>query len=235
MSYNTEHFRRYINREFWISNYEEIIKTGFDFPRIFIACIKSDYKVDREKLDKLLKKYCPNPQDYEYYSLLKLIEFTEEFSEFKDLLNPFALEYKNSVALIFSRTPRHWGLRGDPYFWTYLEERFIKSSIPFEDIDIFEKIIRKVYFNLSGEQIGEKAYIKEFAHGGMSSGTVSDFWLDYIILLKYRLIKLNNEYYLSHDEHSKVIHKPEKIIKMTNSTLNGIIERYDELLRFYDL
>ena len=36
MSYNTEHFRRYINREFWISNYEEIIKTGFDFPRISI-------------------------------------------------------------------------------------------------------------------------------------------------------------------------------------------------------
>ena len=136
------------------------------------------------------------------------------------------------MALIFSKTPKYWGLRGDPYFWTYLEERFIKSSIPFENINIFEDIIRKEYFRLSSKQIGEEAYIDDFSHGGMSSGTVSDFWLDYIPLLKYRLVKLNNEYYLSHDEHSKVIHKPEKIIRMTRWTLNDIIKRYDEPLRF---
>lgn len=48
MGYQSEHFSRYINFEFWIDNYEEIIKTGFDFPRLFISCIMQDY-ANREK------------------------------------------------------------------------------------------------------------------------------------------------------------------------------------------
>lgn len=231
--YNDEHFIRYVNLEYWRDNYEEIIKTGFEFPKIFIFSIKHNCSVDNEKRDTLLKKYYPNPQEEnEYYPLLKLIEFTDKYPEFKDLVKPFALKYPNSVALIFSRVPRHWGLRGDPYFWTYLEERFIKVSIPLDDPNLFEDIIRKEYFRLSRKQIGEEAYIKQFAHGGMSSGSISDLWLDYIPLLKYRLIKLNNEHYLKHGEHSKTIHKPEKIIKMTRWTLDSIIERYDEPLWF---
>ena len=93
------------------------------------------------------------------------------------------------------------------------------------------KIIQKNYFNLSGgKRSGDEAYIKEFAHGGMSSGTVSDLWLDYISLLKYRLIQLNNDYYLNHKEYSKVIHKSEKIIKMTRWRLDTLLERYDDFL-----
>ena len=38
-------------------NYGEIIKIGFDFPKIFISCIKHDYGVDSEKRNKLLGKY----------------------------------------------------------------------------------------------------------------------------------------------------------------------------------
>ena len=118
--YNEEHFIRYVNLEYWRDNYEEIIKTGFEFPKIFISCIKHDYSVDNERRDTLLKKYYPNPQEEnEYYPLLKLIEFTDNYPEFRDLVKPFALNYPNSVALIFSKTPRYWGLRGDPYFWTY--------------------------------------------------------------------------------------------------------------------
>lgn len=232
--YNEEHFIRYVNLEYWRDNYEDIIKTGFEFPKIFISCIKHDYSVDNERKDTLLKEYYPNPQEEnEYYPLLKLIEFIDNYPEFGDLVKPFALNYPNSIALIFSRVPRRWGLRGDPYFWTYLEERFIKVSIPLNDTHLFENIIRKEYFRLSRKQIGEEAYIKEFAHGGMSSGSISDFWLDYIPLLKYRLIKLNNKYYSNRNAHSKIIHKPEKIIKMTRDTLFNIIERYDEELRFY--
>lgn len=232
--YNEEHFIRYVNLEYWRENYEDIIKTGFEFPKIFISCIKHDYSVDNEKRDTLLKKYYPNPQEEnEYYPLLKLIGFTNKYPEFRDLVKPFALNYPNSVALIFSRVPRRWGLRGDPYFWTYLEERFITTIIPFKKITFLEKIIQKEYFNLSGgKRIGEEAYIKEFAHGGMSSGSISDLWLDYIPLLKYRLIKVNNDYYSKHGEHSKTIHQPEKIIKMTRWTLDSIIERYDEPLWF---
>ena len=146
------------------------------------------------------------------------------------IAKPFALNYPNSVALIFSKTPRYWGLRGDPYFCTYLEERFFKLPLPVDNIDILDKIIIKEYYKLSGgKRIGEEAYIKEFAHGGMSSGSISDLWLDYMPLLKYRLIKLNNNYYLNHNEYSKVIHKPQKAIRMTSWSLDRILERYDEL------
>ena len=232
--YYEEHFIRYVNLEYWRDNYEEIIKTGFDFPKIFISCVKHDYQVDNEKRDKLIKKYYPNPEtEEEYYPLLKLIKFTEQYEEFKDLIKPFALTYPNCVALIFSRTPRYWGLRGDPYFWTYLEERFIKSPIPVANISILEKIIIKEYYELSGgKRIGEEAYIKEFAHGGMSSGSISDLWLDYIPLLKYRLIKLNNIYYSNHQEYSKRIPRPEKILRMTRWRLDTLLERYDEPLWF---
>jgi len=234
LDYYEEHFIRYVNLEYWRDNYEEIIKTGFDFPKIFISCVKHDYQVDCEKRDNLIKKYYPNPEtEDEYYPLLKLIKFTKQYGEFKDLINPFALKYPNSVALVFSRTPRYWGLRGDPYFWIYLEERFFKIPLPVENVDILNKIIIKEYYELSGgKRIGEEAYIKEFAHGGMSSGSVSDFWLDYIPLLKYRLIKLNNIYYSNHNEYSKRIHKPEKTLKMTRWRLDTLLERYDEPLYF---
>ena len=227
--YDEEHFIRYVNLEYWKDNYEEILKTGFEFPKISISCIKHYYDVDNEKRDKLLKKYYPNhKKENEYYPLLKLIEFTEKYPEFKDLVKPFALNYPNSVALIFSKTPRYWGLRGDPYFWIYMEEQFIKASIPFK-VNFLGKIIQKNYFELSGgKRIGDESYIKEFAHGGMSSGSVSDLWLDYIPLLKYRLIQLNNKYYLNHKEYSKEIHKPEKIIRMTRWGLDTLLERYDE-------
>ncbi len=42
-------------------NYEGIIKTGFDFPRIFISCIMQDY-VDREKITQLLDTHYTIPQ-----------------------------------------------------------------------------------------------------------------------------------------------------------------------------
>ena len=61
MEYQSEHFRRYINFEFCRKNYEGIIKTGFDFPRIFISCIMQDY-VDREKITQLLDTHYTIPQ-----------------------------------------------------------------------------------------------------------------------------------------------------------------------------
>lgn len=233
MGYQSEHFRRYINFEFWRENYEEIIKTGFDFPRIFISCIMQDY-TNREKITKLLDTYYTIPKkEDEYYPLLKLKKFTEEYSEFNDLLKPCISSYENSVALIFTKPSSSWGLRGDPYFWMYLEKLFIGIPLP-RDINEFEDIIRFKFHRLSGgKRIGERAYIKEFAHGGMSSGTVSEIWLDLIPLLKYRLIKLNNNYYLNHGEDSKIIEKPEKIIKTRKMSINEILENYDKPLRIW--
>lgn len=104
--YSTEHFYRYINCEYWGNNYKDIIKTRFDFPKMFIALIESDYRINSEKRKQLLDTYYPNPQnESEYYPILKLIEFTEKYPEFKDLIKPCVLKYPNSVALIFSRMP----------------------------------------------------------------------------------------------------------------------------------
>lgn len=230
MSYQSEHFRRYINFEFVRENYEEIIKTRFNFPRIFISCIMHDYHVDREKIKQLLKIYYTIPQkEDEYYPLLKLKEFTEEYPEFNDLLKPCTSSYENSVALIFTKPSSSWGLRGDPYFWMHLEERVKNIQIPIEDINIIDKIIIKEFYELSdGKRIGQEAYIKGFAHGGMSSGMVSEIWLDLMPLLKYRLIKLNNNYYSNHGEDSKIIENPEKIIKTRNMSFDEILERYDK-------
>lgn len=61
----------------------------------------------------------------------------------------------------------------------------------------------------------------------MSSGSVSEVWLDLIPLLKYRLIKLNNEYYSTHGEHSKIIENPKELIKTTDMSLNEILDFYD--------
>lgn len=233
MGYQSEHFRRYINFKFWRENYEGIIKTGFDFPRIFISCIMQ-YHVDSEKITQLLDTYYTIPQkEDEYYPLLKLKKFVENYPEFKNLLKPCTLNYEKSVALIFSKPSSSWGLRGDPYFWMYLEELFISTSLPM-DINDFEDIIRFKYHRLSGgKKVGERAYIREFAHGGMSSGTVSGIWLDLIPLLKYRLIKLNNKYYLNHGENSKIIQNPERIIKTKNLSFYEILETYDKQLRIW--
>ena len=234
MGYQSEHFSRYINFEFWRENYEGIIKTGFDFPRQFISCIMQDYG-NREKITKLLDTYYTIPQkEDEYYPLLKLKEFTEEYPEFKDLLKPCTSDYVNSVALIFTKPSSSWGLRGDPYFWMYLEERFKNISVPLEDFEFIDKFIIKEYYELSdGKRIGEEAYIRGFAHGGMSSGMVSGIWLDLIPLLKYRLIKLNNKYYLDHGESSKIIENPEKIIKTRNKSFDEILDTYDKPLRIW--
>lgn len=233
MGYQSEHFRRYINFEFWRENYEEIIKTGFDFPRIFISCIMQDY-TNREKITKLLDTHYTIPKkEDEYYPLLKLKKLTEEYPEFNDLLKPCISNYEDSVALIFTKPSSSWGLRGDPYFWMYLEKLFIGISLPM-DINEFDDIVRFKFHRLSGgKRIGERAYIREFAHGGMSSGTVSEIWLDLIPLLKYRLIKLNNNYYLNHGEDSKIIKSPEIIIKTTNMNFNEILETYDKPLRIW--
>ena len=233
MGYQSEHFRRYINFEFWRENYEEIIKTGFDFPRIFISCIMQDY-TNREKITKLLDTYYTIPKkEDEYYPLLKLKKFTNEYPEFKDLLKPCTSSYENSVALIFTKPSSSWGLRGDPYFWMYLEKLFIGIPLPM-DINEFDDIVRFKFHRLSGgKRIGERAYIREFAHGGMSSGTVSEIWLDLIPLLKYRLIRLNTNYYLNHGEDSKIIKSPEIIIKTTNMNFNEILETYDKPLRIW--
>ncbi len=92
---------------------------------------------------------------------------------------------------IFEEKPKSWGFRGDPYFWDYLKER--AESMDLISPDELEKWIKEEYFSVSGKALTDKymdfAVVKQFAHGGMSSGGVDNqWWIDTgIPLLKSRL------------------------------------------------
>lgn len=227
----TEHFKRYINIEYLEENFLEILNTEHYIPVIIAEFIPKNDLNRKDIVSKIMEnnksisnkefKYCEN------YDILRLIEFVEDCPEHKDLLKPCVLRYKNSVSLIFSRPSSKWGLRGDPYFWRYLEKVFLDYAFPME-LDKFEKIIENEYFKLSGKKLGEDAHIEQFSHGGMSSGMVSGYWTyKGIPLLEYRLIQSNNEYYLKNNEPSKIIENPETVIKTEYRDLYSIISEYD--------
>ncbi len=82
------------------------------------------------------------------------------------------------LSVLFEEKPERWGLRGDPYFGDDLKEQA-------ENMDILspcelEQWIKEEYFSLSGKALTDKymdfAVIKQFAHGGMSSGGVDNRW-----------------------------------------------------------
>ena len=98
------------------------------------------------------------------------------------------------LSVIFKEKPQRWGFRGDPYFWDYLKERAEKMEVlsPGE----LEEWIKKEYLTVSGKALtneyGDFAVVKQFAHGGMSSGGLDNEWWmqEGIPLLKSRLEKL---------------------------------------------
>ena len=96
-----------------------------------------------------------------------------------------------NLSIIFGEKPKRWGLRGDPYFWDYLKER--AENMDILSSDELEQWIKAEYFSLSGKAMTDEymdfAVIKQFAHGGMSSGGVDNrWWVEKgIPLLKSRL------------------------------------------------
>ena len=98
------------------------------------------------------------------------------------------------LSVIFEEKPKSWGFRGDPYFWDYLKE--LAENMDVISPDELEKWIKEEYFSLSGKELTDKyldfAVIKQFAHGGMSSGGVDNEWWTAtgIPLLKKRLTAL---------------------------------------------
>lgn len=98
----------------------------------------------------------------------------------------------NKVSTIFKEKPKTWGLRGDPYFWDYLEKFFDNYELPF-DYNKLEEIIKTEHLKLTSIELTNNsiAKCKAFEHGGMSSGGLSgDFWINTALpLLKERLNK----------------------------------------------
>ena len=95
------------------------------------------------------------------------------------------------LSAIFEERPARWGLRGDPYFWDHLKA--LAEDMDAVSPDGLEAWIRGEYFRLAGKVMtgdyGDYAIIKQFAHGGMSSGGVDNRWWveEGIPLLKSRL------------------------------------------------
>lgn len=98
------------------------------------------------------------------------------------------------LSVIFEEKPKRWGFRGDPYFWDYLKN--IAENMDMISADELEKWIKEEYLSLSGKPLTDEymdfAVIKQFAHGGMSSGGVDNEWWvnEGIPLLKSRLASL---------------------------------------------
>ena len=95
------------------------------------------------------------------------------------------------VSTIFKEKPEKWGLRGDSYFWDYLEKIFDNYKLPF-NYDELEKIIKEEHLKLTGVELTKESIgkCKKFEHGGMTSGGIcGGFWItEALPLLKERLI-----------------------------------------------
>ena len=98
------------------------------------------------------------------------------------------------LSAIFEEKPERWGFRGDPYFWEHLKER--AENMDILSPDELEAWVKEEYHLLSGKALTDEymdfAVIKQFAHGGMSSGGVDNtWWMEKgIPLLKNRLAGL---------------------------------------------
>ena len=83
------------------------------------------------------------------------------------------------VSEIFEDEPIQWGLRGDPYLWREMKERFKEIEMPNSSEEL-KVLIENTYKDLTGHSVCyEKHFVVErFKHGGMSSGGISpEFWV----------------------------------------------------------
>ncbi|WP_173096692.1 hypothetical protein [Actinomadura verrucosospora] len=76
---------------------------------------------------------------------------------------------------LFEERPEQWGLRGDPYVWEALQERLRGTPVPAEAGEV-EGLLLDAFRAVVGVDLTtapeEAVYREEFAHGGMSSGSV---------------------------------------------------------------
>ena len=90
--------------------------------------------------------------------------------------------------------PEQWGLRGDPYLWNQLRQRFIDNGGP-NSIEEFDNLLTFLFQELVGVALatGEEAvFVDRYDTGGMSSGHVSPEWWRVVAipLLRERFFQL---------------------------------------------
>ena len=90
--------------------------------------------------------------------------------------------YKKRVSQAFFAAPDQWGLRGDPYLWCLLMRRFDDARYDGIDLHGFVAEIKRVIEGVCREPLlpDMNVFVKEFVHGGMSSGQVCGaFWVEF--------------------------------------------------------
>ncbi|WMS86591.1 hypothetical protein [Pleionea litopenaei] len=83
------------------------------------------------------------------------------------------------VSVIFEEEPTQWGLRGDPFLWRELKERFRNIDMP-SSADELRNMIESEYEKSTGHPIGnmKNIGIERFQSYGMSSGIICpEFWV----------------------------------------------------------
>ena len=174
-----------------------------------IALLKDDGKIligdisfeTREDMNRCREEYTDEWDDDEIYFVAE--EFKKVFPEMEFekisfcggvISIPKKTERRTGnmkLSAIFEEKPERWGFRGDPYFWDHLKER--AENMDILSPDELEQWIKEEYLSLSGKPLTDEymdfAVIKQFAHGGMSSGGVDNRWWmrKGIPLLKSRL------------------------------------------------
>lgn len=82
----------------------------------------------------------------------------------------------DKVNAIF-REPEQWGLRGDPFLWKELRDRFLLDGLP-ETTRDFETRLGEIVQELIGAPLAvdTHVFVERYNQGGMSSGHVAPSW-----------------------------------------------------------
>lgn len=87
------------------------------------------------------------------------------------------------LSQLFTTQPRQWNLRGDPWLWRDLAQRIDAAKVP-ANADEFVVWLEAEFEQLVGVPIShtEIVFVKQYAHGGMSSGCVNpQFWRETVV------------------------------------------------------
>ena len=84
------------------------------------------------------------------------------------------------VAGLFDGEPHQWGLRGDPHAWRAIRDRLAGVVLP-GSVEELERLLLATFQEVVGVDLARdpapSVFREEFAHGGLSSGTVDlDTW-----------------------------------------------------------
>lgn len=87
-------------------------------------------------------------------------------------------ESLGSISELFETEPEQWGYRGDRFLWHELRGRLLHVPLPRRESQLW-LVLEDAFQDAVGHALwrSDGAYVERFAHGGMSSGYISqEFW-----------------------------------------------------------